>query len=120
VSVVAIVRSKFVLLGAVIVVSIFLMTGSVPIVSGTGRYQLDSWGHSNCSGTSSYGAFVIDTVTGVTQVVYQVETTKNSSVVTKNSLGRHFNAMDARPPEPGQPLEVGNKLGRRVDKDGPH
>lgn len=62
-------------------------TMSVPPV--IGRYQISSWGCSQ--GTSGgYGAFLTDTTTGKTKIVYSYIPTKNGKGIRINNLNKRF------------------------------
>ena len=99
--------------GAMVLVSLFLLTGSVAVVSGAGRYQLDSWSHSNNNGTGQYGAFVIDTITGETQIVYLAQINNKTQRVIKNSLKKQFNYYDSKMAEYGHSIKESSKLDQK-------
>jgi hypothetical protein len=58
---------------------------AIPL-SNTGRYQIASW-----EGDEGYGAFVIDTSTGITKVAYS--SAKGPGGKTVNNLGKPFAQM---------------------------
>jgi len=61
------------------------MDRAVPL-SSTGRYQLVSWG----SG-SGYGAFVLDTATGITKIAYSSGKGPGGRAI--NNIGKPFSQM---------------------------
>ena len=79
----SIAKLKYFLLGALLVISLAVLMG----VSGNsfGRYQISAW-----SGSSvGYGAFVMDTTTGETKIVFM-----NIGDKKQNHLGKPFSAID--------------------------
>ncbi|HIG41502.1 MAG: hypothetical protein ABGY96_23820 [bacterium] len=112
-------KTRLLLQSTVAIVGLFFLTGNVSIVSGTGRYQLESWGFSSGAGTGMYGAFVIDTATGTTQIVYQAEITPKSRLVMKNLLGKHFNAYSEKTIEDGRSIKEANKLYKKATTERP-
>ena len=60
---------------------------SVPPV--TGRYQIASWGFSQRN-SGGYGAFLTDTTTGETKIVYSYIPTGNGKGVQINNLNKAF------------------------------
>lgn len=60
---------------------------SVPLV--IGRYQISSWGFGQ--GTNGgYGAFLTDTTTGKTKIVYSYISTRNGKGIQINNLNKQF------------------------------
>ncbi|MEJ2283996.1 MAG: hypothetical protein P8X85_10425 [Desulfobacterales bacterium] len=57
-------KAKFFLLGMIVVIGFLILTGAVG--NTPGRYQLEAWG----AGGIGFGAFVTDTVSGETKIVY--------------------------------------------------
>jgi hypothetical protein len=60
---------------------------SVPLV--IGRYQISSWGCSQGAG-GGYGAFLTDTTTGKTKIVYSYIPTRNGKEIRINNLNKRF------------------------------
>jgi len=58
-------------------------------VSGVGRYQIDSW---SMSSGGQYGAFVIDSVTGETSLVFHAEIKNGETRIIKDGLGKPFHS----------------------------
>ncbi|MCI5165880.1 MAG: hypothetical protein D3903_07250 [Candidatus Electrothrix sp. GM3_4] len=62
---------------------------SVPPV--IGRYQISSWGCSQGAGEGGgYGAFLTDTTTGKTKIVYSYIPTRNGKGIRINNLNKRF------------------------------
>jgi hypothetical protein len=57
-------KTKFFLLGMFVVIAFITLSGAYG--NTPGRYQLETWG----AGGVGFGAFVIDTVSGETKIVY--------------------------------------------------
>ena len=77
-----IVKFKFFILGVLLVVSLLILTGAYE--SYLGRYQVSAWSADGIG----FGAFVTDTTTGETKMVYS-----NSSQEAQNHLGIPFEAF---------------------------
>jgi hypothetical protein len=59
-------KAKCFLLGVLVVIGILILSGAYTDTNAPGRYQLAAWG----AGSIGFGAFVIDTVSGETKIVY--------------------------------------------------
>jgi len=57
-------KAKFFLLGMLVVIGFLILTGAYG--NAPGRYELETWG----AGGIGFGAFVTDTVSGETKIVY--------------------------------------------------
>jgi len=75
---------KYFLGGFVLAFSILILMGAYRETPG--RYQLNAWGASNIG----FGAFVTDTASGETKIVYL-----NTGTVKENNLGKAFEAFKA-------------------------
>lgn len=73
-------RLKFLLIGVLLLISLAVLTGATG--NSFGRYQVSAWS----GGNIGYGAFVVDTTTGETKMVYL-----NSGAEKQNHLGMPFN-----------------------------
>lgn len=84
---------KYFLLGAILAFGVILLTAASTDrqqqLVDNGRYQISAWGEGN-----SFGAFVLDTVTGKTKIVYQFRDLENKKFQEKNNLDRPFSTMD--------------------------
>jgi hypothetical protein len=76
-------KLKYFLLGVLLAVSLALLTGAY--ANSFGRYQVSAWG----GGSIGYGAFVVDTSTGETKMVYM-----NIGDERRNHLGKPFSAIE--------------------------
>jgi threonine dehydrogenase-like Zn-dependent dehydrogenase len=76
-------KLKYFLLGVLLAVCLAFLAGA----SGDsfGRYQVSAWG----GGSIGYGAFVVDTSTGETKMVYM-----NIGDERRNHLGKPFRAIE--------------------------
>lgn len=77
-------KAKFFLLGMLVVIGFLILTGAVG--NAPGRYQLEAWG----AGGIGFGAFVTDTVSGETKIVYLNTGMKTSQA---NYLATSFDAI---------------------------
>ena len=80
-------RVRFLLMGILMVAgAIFLMgaTTEKPIIE-NGRYQLSAWGDGQ-----AHGAFVIDSVSGETRIVYMYKELEDGKSMVKNNLNKPF------------------------------
>ena len=86
-------KAKFFLLGMLVVVGLLILTGAYG--NAPGRYQLETWG----AGGIGFGAFVTDTVSGETKIVY-LNTGRETS--QRNYLGASFDEIktDVSPARP--------------------
>ena len=75
-------KLKFFLLGVLLAISFVILMGASG--GSFGRYQVSAWSGSNIG----FGAFVVDTTTGETKMVYL-----NSGIEKQNHLGMPFNAF---------------------------
>jgi len=82
-------KAKFFLLGVLVVIGFLILTGAVG--NAPGRYQLAVWG----ADSIGFGAFVTDTVSGVTKIVFLNTGMKTPQA---NHLGTSFDEIkvDAR------------------------
>ena len=78
-------KAKFFLLGMLVVIGFLILTGAVG--NAPGRYQLEAWG----AGGIGFGAFVTDTVSGETKIVYLNTGMKTSQA---NYLATSFDAIN--------------------------
>lgn len=76
-------KLKYFLLGLLVAVSLAILTGAYG--NSSGRYQVSAWS----GGGIGYGAFVVDTTTGETKIVYL-----NSGMEKQNHLGMPFSALE--------------------------
>lgn len=76
-------RLKFFFLGALLAVCLAVLMGAY--ANSFGRYQVSAWG----GGSIGYGAFVVDTSTGETKMVYM-----NIGDEKQNHLGKPFSAIE--------------------------
>ena len=100
-------RRKWLLTGAILLCALIFLTAAVGVpggVGGIGRYQLDAWAFSTGNNTGQYGAFVLDTTTGETRLVFQAEYTGGKLRELKNRLGKTFYYYDSDGPEAGQSI----------------
>lgn len=84
-------RIRFFLLGVLIVIgAIFLMGAADTQLSiDNSRYQISAWGDSK-----AHGAFIVDSVTGKTKIVYHYEERGDGkAVVEKDNLNKPFNKI---------------------------
>ncbi|MFH1672638.1 MAG: hypothetical protein ABIF87_04350 [Pseudomonadota bacterium] len=88
--------TKFFLLGMLVVIAIvFLIGADNSTVLTNGRYQISSCGASFGENSGGLGAFVVDTVSGETKIVYikTYGTTKDGRVVI-NNLNKNFGSFE--------------------------
>jgi hypothetical protein len=76
-------RLKFFFLGVLLVLSLAVLMGAY--ANSSGRYQVSAWSGSGIG----YGAFVVDTTTGETKIVYM-----NIGDEKRNHLGKPFSAIE--------------------------
>ncbi len=83
-------RIRFFQLGALIVVgAIFLMGAADNQLSiDNARYQISAWGDSK-----AHGAFIVDSVTGKTKMVYHYEELGDGKTLEKSNLNKPFNKI---------------------------
>jgi hypothetical protein len=85
-------KIRYFLLGALVVIGIILLTGAAPDkqpVLENGRFQISSWGDE-----TRFGAFVVDTVTGKTKIVYHYKELANGKFLEKDNLNKPFSTME--------------------------
>ncbi len=83
-------RVKYILLGMLIMIGmIFLMGASNDtVVIDNGRYQISTWGDGK-----AHGAFIVDTISGETKIVYRYKELGNSKSKERNYLGEPFSSI---------------------------
>ena len=86
-------RVKYFFLGVLVLLGmIFLMGADVdqskPVVD-IRKYQISAWGDSD-----AHGAFIVDTITGVTKIVYRYKETSDSKKKEKNNLNKPFVSIE--------------------------
>ena len=83
-------RIKFFLLGVLIVVgAIFLMgAADTQFNVDNSRYQISAWGDSK-----AHGAFIVDSVTSKTKMVYHYEERGDGKALEKDNLNKPFNKI---------------------------
>ena len=82
-------KVKFFLLGMLVMIGFMILAGAY--ADAPGRYQLESWGASGIG----FGAFVADTVSGETKIVYLNTGMKTSQA---NYLGMSFDGIKTGTP----------------------
>ncbi len=89
-------RIKYFLLGIFVLGGLIFLTGAkqdVPL--SYGRYQISAWGTPFGNNSGGCGAFVVDTATGETKVVYTVIYGKHEEISTlKNNLKKPFYSIE--------------------------
>ncbi len=96
-------KIKFFLLGMLVVIGLMILTGAhssfeetPALVLPNGRYQISAWG-ANFGRTigGGFGAFIVDTVSGETKIVYtSLYGINGKENVIKNNLKKSFSAME--------------------------
>lgn len=83
-------RIRFFLLGMLVVVGMLFLIGASndKVVIDNGRYQISSWGDSR-----AHGAFVVDTISGETKIVYRYKELGDSTFKERNSLNEPFSKI---------------------------
>lgn len=85
-------RLKFFLLGLVVAMGIFSLMGfkaNDDVVIDNGRYQIAAWGSEK-----AHGAFVMDSITGQTKIVYRYKEVGNDRFKERNNLKTPFANID--------------------------
>ena len=78
-------RLKFFALGALVVIAAVFLTGMDAPAPNYGRYQISAWGDA-----TAHGAFIVDTATGETKIVYRYKETDNQRTKERDNLGKTF------------------------------
>lgn len=102
-------RLKFFVLGMLVVIGMGILISAnitvVPIdssekskempVLGNGRYQISAWGGSFGSHYGGFGAFIVDTVSGESRIIYtRIYGAPDKGNVINNNLNKPFAAME--------------------------
>lgn len=81
-------RARDLLLGFLLAVGMFVLMGykgQDDVVLSNGRYQLAAWGDG-----VAHGAFVMDTLTGETKIVYRYKSIGNDKFKERDNLNTVF------------------------------
>jgi hypothetical protein len=84
-------RIKYFLLGMLVVIGMIFLTGAKKndtVVIDNGRYQISAWGDGR-----AHGAFVVDTISGETKIVYRYKELGNSKSKERNYLNEPFSSI---------------------------
>ena len=83
-------RIRYFLLGMLVVVGMLFLAGASndKVVIDNGRYQISAWGDSR-----AHGAFVVDTISGETKIVYRYKELSDSTFKERNNLGEPFSKI---------------------------
>lgn len=83
-------RIRFFLLGMLVVIGMLFLVGASndKVVIDNGRYQISAWGDSR-----AHGAFVVDTISGETKIVYRYKELDDSTFKERNSLSEPFSKI---------------------------
>jgi hypothetical protein len=83
-------RAQFFFLGILAAVALLLLTGAVhePPPPNFGRYQIAAWGDAG-----AHGAFVTDTTTGETRIVYRYKQINADEAKVRNYLQMPFHRI---------------------------
>ena len=83
-------RIRYFLMGILVVVGMMFLMGASndTVVIDNGRYQMSAWGDSK-----AHGAFIVDTISGETKIVYRYKELGNSKVKERNSLNEPFSKI---------------------------
>lgn len=81
-------RSRFFVLGALAVLAVVFLMGIDAPSPRYGRYQVSAWGDH-----SAHGAFVVDTATGETKIVYRYKEANGERVKERDHLGKVFSSI---------------------------
>ncbi len=83
-------RVKFFLMGMLVVIGMMFLMGATndTVVIDNGRYQISAWGDGK-----AHGAFIVDTISGETKIVYRSRDMSNSKIKDRNSLKEPFSSI---------------------------
>ena len=81
-------RLRFFAMGALAVLAVVFLMGIDAPAPGYGRYQVSAWGDH-----SAHGAFVVDTATGETKIVYRYKETGGERIKERDNLGKVFSSI---------------------------
>lgn len=83
-------RAKFFLMGMLVVIGMMFLMGAAndTVVIDNGRYQISAWGDGK-----AHGAFIVDTISGETKIVYRSKEMGNSKIKDRNSLKEPFSSI---------------------------
>ncbi|GEM_PF-4954131 len=99
----AMVQGTFI--GAGLLCGLLLILGATVMHGGAGRYQLATWSLASDHNSGRYGALVVDTATGETQIVLQGEFQDGRQSLSTNRLGKVFSDYNADQTETGKSIK---------------
>ena len=85
-------RVKYFLMGVLVVTGMIFLMGTKPheqVVIDSERYHISAWGDSR-----AHGAFVVDTISGETKIVYRYKETGDASFKERKNLNMPFSKID--------------------------
>jgi hypothetical protein len=85
-------RIKYFLIGVLVVTGVVFLMGTKPheqVVLDSVRYHISAWGDSR-----AHGAFVVDTISGETKIVYRYKETGDGGFRERNNLNKPFSRID--------------------------
>ena len=82
-------RLRFFALGALVVLAAVFLMGMDAPAPRYGRYQISAWGDA-----AAHGAFIVDTATGETKIVYRYKETDSQRIKERNNLGKNFSSIE--------------------------
>ena len=85
-------RIKYFLLGLLTVIAAIFLMGTThhnDVVIDNGRFQISAWGDSK-----THGAFIVDSVSGKTKIVYQKKELGDGKSVKISNLNMPFSRMN--------------------------
>lgn len=85
----------YVVIGSIITATLFLLVAATDVSAPNyGRYQLSSWSSQNGNNSVAVGAFILDTATGETKLVYhKTITAAENGLYGKDELRKPFHAV---------------------------
>ena len=85
-------RLKFFCLGILMVLGVVFLMGTTnqhdKVVIDSGRYQVAAWGDS-----IAHGAFITDTISGETKIVYRYKDRGNGEGIERSNLNKPFSKI---------------------------
>jgi hypothetical protein len=83
-------RIKYFLLGMLVMIGMIFLMGAKndTVVIDNGRYQISAWGDGK-----AHGAFIVDTISGETKIVYRYKELGNSKSKERNYLNEPFSSI---------------------------
>jgi hypothetical protein len=83
-------RVKFFCLGMLMVLGVVFLMGSTndKVVIDNGRYQVSAWGDGK-----AHGAFIVDTVSGETKIVYRYKELGDKKSLERSDLNKPFSKI---------------------------